>query len=172
MYPVKLPFQHLVREIMQDFKTDPRFRSSTVTALQEATETYLVSLFEDTNPAVIHAKRPGYATNISALTLNHLSPVATPVGRLPGDTFDRGSPAIAVPQTPHPLQPPVTPIAPVFVQPLKTSAVKFAPKQLIMSCYQSVENVVINSGGGSAWLRRWKKTNLGRSSSDLSLNVF
>ena len=41
----------------QDFKTDLRFQSSAVLALQEAAEAYLVGLFEDTNLAAIHAKR-------------------------------------------------------------------------------------------------------------------
>ena len=42
-------FQRLVREIAQDYKTDLRFQSSAVLALQEAAEAYLVGLFEDTN---------------------------------------------------------------------------------------------------------------------------
>ncbi|KAJ1117002.1 hypothetical protein NDU88_005203 [Pleurodeles waltl] len=45
-----LPFQCLVREIAQDFKTSLRFQSSAVMALQEASEAYLVGLFEDTMP--------------------------------------------------------------------------------------------------------------------------
>lgn len=53
----KLPFQRLVREIAQDYKTDLRFQSSAVMALQEASEAYLVGLFEDTNLCAIHAKR-------------------------------------------------------------------------------------------------------------------
>jgi len=53
----KLPFQRLVREIAQDFKTDLRFQSTAVVALQEASEAYLVGLFEDTNLCAIHAKR-------------------------------------------------------------------------------------------------------------------
>jgi histone H3 len=53
----KLPFQRLVREIAQDFKTDLRFQSSAIGALQESVEAYLVSLFEDTNLCAIHAKR-------------------------------------------------------------------------------------------------------------------
>nr|XP_043607954.1 histone H3.3-like [Erigeron canadensis] len=53
----KLPFQRLVREIAHDFKTDLRFQSHTVLALQEAAEAYLVALFEDTNLSAIHAKR-------------------------------------------------------------------------------------------------------------------
>ncbi|KAK7249555.1 histone [Aureococcus anophagefferens] len=51
------PFQRLVREIAQDFKTDLRFQGSAVLALQEAAEAYLVGLFEDTNLCAIHAKR-------------------------------------------------------------------------------------------------------------------
>ena len=53
----KLPFQRLVREIAQDFKTDLRFEGAAVLALQEASEAYLVGLFEDTNLCAIHAKR-------------------------------------------------------------------------------------------------------------------
>jgi histone H3 len=53
----KLPFQRLVREIAQDFKTDLRFQSHAVLALQEASEAYLTGLFEDTNLCAIHAKR-------------------------------------------------------------------------------------------------------------------
>ncbi|XP_050016719.1 histone H3.3A-like [Alexandromys fortis] len=53
----KLPFQRLVREIAQDFKTDLRFQSAAIGALQEASEVYLVGPFEDTKLCVIHAKR-------------------------------------------------------------------------------------------------------------------
>ncbi|XP_032740590.1 uncharacterized protein LOC116883526 [Rattus rattus] len=55
----KLPFQRLVREIAQDFKTDLRFQSSAVMALQEASEAYLVGLFEDTNLAVMSGRGKG-----------------------------------------------------------------------------------------------------------------
>ena len=53
----KLSFQRLIREIASSFKSDLRFQSSAVLALQEASESYLVSLFEDTNLCAIHAKR-------------------------------------------------------------------------------------------------------------------
>ena len=53
----KLPFNRLVREIAQDFKTDLRFQAQAILALQEAAEAYLVGLFEDTNLCGIHAKR-------------------------------------------------------------------------------------------------------------------
>ena len=46
-----------MREIAQDFKSDLRFQAAAVAALQEASESYLVSLFEDTNLCAIHAKR-------------------------------------------------------------------------------------------------------------------
>ena len=53
----RTPFQRLVREIAQDFKSDLKFQSTAVLALQEAAEAYLVGLFEDTNLCAIHAKR-------------------------------------------------------------------------------------------------------------------
>ena len=53
----KLPFQRLVREIAQDFKTGLRFQSVAILCLQEAAEAYLVGLFKDTNLCTIHAKR-------------------------------------------------------------------------------------------------------------------
>ena len=40
-----------------DFKTDLRFRNSGMLALQEASESYVVGLLEDTNLLAIHAKR-------------------------------------------------------------------------------------------------------------------
>ena len=53
----KLPFQRLVREIAQDFKSDLRFQGTAILALQEASESYLVGLFEDSNLCAIHARR-------------------------------------------------------------------------------------------------------------------
>lgn len=53
----KLPFQRLVKEIAQDYKSDLRFQGSAVMAFHEAAESYLVGLFEDTGLCAIHAKR-------------------------------------------------------------------------------------------------------------------
>ena len=58
----KLPFQRLVREIAQDYPCSGgdgsvRFQSAALVALQEASEAYLVGLFDDTNLCAIHAKR-------------------------------------------------------------------------------------------------------------------
>ena len=46
-----------MREIAQDLKTDLRFQSAAIAALQEAREAYLGGFFEDTNLCAIHAKR-------------------------------------------------------------------------------------------------------------------
>ena len=53
----KLPFQRLVRELTQDVSRDLRFQPTSLLAAHEATEAYLVGLFEDTNLCAIHAKR-------------------------------------------------------------------------------------------------------------------
>jgi len=53
----KLPFQRLVREVAGTFKNDLRFEATAILALQEASEAYLVQLFEDSNLAAIHARR-------------------------------------------------------------------------------------------------------------------
>ena len=52
----KMPFQRLVREITQDFKTNLRFQSGAVIALQ-VSEAYLVRLLEDSHLCAIYAKR-------------------------------------------------------------------------------------------------------------------
>jgi len=53
----KLPFQRLVRELTQDVRGDLRFQSTSLLAAHEASEAYIVGLFEDTNLCAIHAKR-------------------------------------------------------------------------------------------------------------------
>ena len=53
----KAPFQRLIREIAQEYKSDLRFKSAAISALQESAESYLTGLFEDTNLCAIHAKR-------------------------------------------------------------------------------------------------------------------
>jgi len=53
----KLPFQRLVRELVLAFDSTVRFQANALAALQEASEAYLVGLFEESNLAAIHAKR-------------------------------------------------------------------------------------------------------------------
>jgi len=53
----RAPFQRLVREIAMNYNDELRFQASSLIALQESAEAYLVGLFEDTNLCCIHAKR-------------------------------------------------------------------------------------------------------------------
>lgn len=50
-------FDRLVREIATEFKADLRWRKKAMLTLQEATEEYIVKVFEDTQKCAIHAKR-------------------------------------------------------------------------------------------------------------------
>jgi histone H3 len=50
-------FQRVVRSICSEIDHDLRFQSQALIALQEATEAYLVGVFEDANLCCIHAKR-------------------------------------------------------------------------------------------------------------------
>lgn len=51
------PFQRLVREIAADYHTDARFQATALAALQQASEAYLVALFEDAYLCALHAQR-------------------------------------------------------------------------------------------------------------------
>ena len=53
----KLPFQRVVKEIVQKIREDLRLQSTALLALQEAGETFLVDLLEQSNLCAIHAKR-------------------------------------------------------------------------------------------------------------------
>lgn len=53
----KMPFQRLVREIAQNFKTDLRFQGQAILAMQEASEAFIVTMFEHANLCALHAKR-------------------------------------------------------------------------------------------------------------------
>lgn len=56
----RLPFARLVREVLQEYLGPSRqllWQSTAIQALQEASEAYLVHLFEDTNLCALHAKR-------------------------------------------------------------------------------------------------------------------
>ena len=52
-----LSFGRLIREVAQDYRVGLRFQSSTLMAIQEAAETYLINLFEAANLCSIHRKR-------------------------------------------------------------------------------------------------------------------
>lgn len=64
-----LPFQRLVKDTAQDFKTDLRLQSEVFGGLQEASGTFLMDLFEDSNLCVSY-------------TRSHYPPLRHPVGLL------------------------------------------------------------------------------------------
>lgn len=51
------PFQRLVKEIVHSHDNEFRLQAQALIALQEATEAYLVGIFEDANMCAIHANR-------------------------------------------------------------------------------------------------------------------
>ena len=63
----RTPFTKLIKEISQEYRVCPegpgtpsvqvRFQSTALAALQEASENFLVGLFEDVNLLAVHAKR-------------------------------------------------------------------------------------------------------------------
>ena len=63
----RTPFNKLIKEISQEYRIYPegpgtpsvqvRFQSTALAALQEATENFLVGLFEEVNLLAVHAKR-------------------------------------------------------------------------------------------------------------------
>jgi hypothetical protein len=129
------------------------------------------------SPAVIPlaAPRPGYAAPVAALNnLAHPDPVAVSPRRLQGPPMtinvppaksfipNHASPTrslVSVPSTPHPLQPPMTPILPAFARPPKSPApretVKFAASEPIMR--GNSEDVLIPKRGekGDDFWRRF-----------------
>ena len=52
----RVPFQRLVKEIVQKRRKGSKLQSSAVLALQEAGEAFLVGLLEQANMCAIHAK--------------------------------------------------------------------------------------------------------------------
>ena len=53
----KIPFQRLVREMSHQIRPDLRFQSTALLALQEASEMFLIHMFEDVNVCAIHGGR-------------------------------------------------------------------------------------------------------------------
>ncbi len=54
----KAPFQHLVKEIVQDLsrKSDLQMQSTALLALQEAAENFMVDVYSNTNLCAMHGK--------------------------------------------------------------------------------------------------------------------
>ncbi|CAO2614481.1 Histone H3.3, partial [Lemmus lemmus] len=64
----KLPFQRLVREIAQDFKTELRFQSAAIGALKEASEAYRTDLFDGATCVLSMPNVNNYAKRYPAIT--------------------------------------------------------------------------------------------------------
>ena len=53
----RAPFQRLVREIAYKWREELRFQTAAIDALKEASEAFLLNLFEDANLCTLHANR-------------------------------------------------------------------------------------------------------------------
>jgi len=53
----RTPFQRLIKSISYEFNSSLRFTTSSLQAIQEAAEYYLVGLFEDSQLCALHARR-------------------------------------------------------------------------------------------------------------------
>ena len=53
----RLAFQRLVKQLTAKISEEIRFKTDALLALQEAAESYLVGIFQDTNLCAIHGKR-------------------------------------------------------------------------------------------------------------------
>lgn len=51
------PFQRLVQEIAQNYKNDLRIKAEAYSALQDASESYVIDLFQKSNKCAIHESR-------------------------------------------------------------------------------------------------------------------
>lgn len=65
----RMAFARVVRDVAQEYKQGLRFQTSSISALQEATEAFVVSLFEAANICAIHAKRVTVEPNDMKLAL-------------------------------------------------------------------------------------------------------
>ena len=70
----RLPFQKLVREICQEWNSDTRWQAAALLALQEATEGFMIKLFESMNLAAIHANRVTVLKKDFTLIINNFRP--------------------------------------------------------------------------------------------------
>lgn len=52
-----LPFQRVIKEVVSEFKSDFRIQSSAMMAVQQASEVYMVRVFEGSQLCAFHDKR-------------------------------------------------------------------------------------------------------------------
>ncbi|KAI0632485.1 hypothetical protein C8Q77DRAFT_1125941 [Trametes polyzona] len=140
VYEQRQPEQ--TRRLRQPAPADPNARTSAYNMYDQYIDEKKDNPFDDSKqvhpqPAIpLAAPRPGYAAPVAALNLSRPAPTATPDGRMPASPemseFGHSQPA-SMPSTPHPLQPPMVPIAPVFARPSTATSrdVKFASQPIM-----------------------------------------
>ncbi|KAI0712608.1 hypothetical protein C8Q76DRAFT_735352 [Earliella scabrosa] len=147
------------RRIRQSPPPDPNARTSAYNMYNQYIDEK-ENPFHDKNQMIpqpkipLAAPQPGYAAPVAALNLSRPSPAATPDGRMPASPemseFGGG-----MPSTPHPLQPPMVPIAPVFARPSTATSrdVKFAATPIMRS--ETEDTVLPRRGqkGDDFWRR-------------------
>jgi len=70
----KVPFQRLVKEMAQDYRTGLRFQSTAIAALQEAAEEYLIGIMADGVMCMLHGGRQTMMLKDMALALRIRGP--------------------------------------------------------------------------------------------------
>ncbi|KAH9851598.1 hypothetical protein C2E23DRAFT_829832 [Lenzites betulinus] len=139
IYDQRQPEQ--TRRLRQQPPADPNARTSAYNVYDQYMDEKRENPFDDSQrvypqPTLpLAAPQPGYAAPVAALNLSRPSPVATPDGRMPAspEMSEFGHGPASMPSTPHPLQPPMVPIAPVFARPSTATSrdVKFASKPIM-----------------------------------------
>ncbi|CDO70856.1 hypothetical protein BN946_scf184801.g49 [Trametes cinnabarina] len=142
IYDQRQPEQ--TRRLRQQPPADPNARTSAYNVYDQYLDEKKENPFDDSKqvypqPIPLAAPQPGYAAPVSALDLSRPAPAATPDGRQPASPemseFGHGpvSQAGSIPSTPHPLQPPMVPIAPVFARPSTATSrdVKFVAQPIM-----------------------------------------
>ncbi|KAI0820418.1 hypothetical protein BC628DRAFT_856906 [Trametes gibbosa] len=129
------------RRLRQQPPADPNARTSAYNMYDQYIDEKGGNPFDDSQrvhpqPTLpLAAPQPGYAAPVAALNLSRPSPTATPDGRMPAspEMSEFGHGSASMPSTPHPLQPPMVPIAPVFARPSTATSrdVKFASKPIM-----------------------------------------
>ncbi|KAL7280195.1 hypothetical protein ACG7TL_006614 [Trametes sanguinea] len=174
IYDQRQPEQ--TRRMRQQPPADPNARTSAYNVYDQYIDEKKENPFDDSKqvypqPTIpLAAPQPGYAAPVSALNLSRPAPAATPDGRQAASPemseFGHGpvSQAGSIPSTPHPLQPPMVPIAPVFARPSTATSrdVKFATQPIMRG---DTEDTVLPRRGqrGDDFWRSWwlRKTQSG-----------
>ncbi|KAI8978841.1 hypothetical protein BD414DRAFT_494569 [Trametes punicea] len=143
IYDQRQPQQ--TRRMRQQPPVDPNARTSAYNVYDQYLDEKKDDPFDDSKQVQsqatipLAAPRPGYAAPVAALNLSRPAPAATLDGRKLASSemseFGRGSVSQpgSIPSTPHPLQPPMVPIAPVFARPSTATSrdVKFASNVIL-----------------------------------------